>query len=565
MGFKGKFFFESKKIENVFNENLYSDKNIEIEKDGNFKFHKDILFFEHDKKIFLLDGVILNNHELEKEYKLNNWKDTFIKIYEEDSLKFLNKLRGSFYGLIYDIEDKKLKLFTDQLKSKSIFYSLKEDEFIFSTSLSYLASLDKKENILDEEAAYLLLTFGGTLEERTLFKNIRKLNFATILEIDYSKNINKSQYWMFDNTEDFNITENEAIDKIDELFRKAIKREYDKDLEYGYNHLVCLSAGRDSRMNTWVAHELGYQDNVLNITFSESDELDETIPKQIARDLKHEWIFKSLDNGNCVYNIEEVMKKACGEVHYGTLCHSNFMMKNLNLEDFGLLHTGQVGDLEYYGDNRLILSKNNLEKVSYIYSKKLLKKVLKKEIIKKYYKNEEIFNHINRGIHVTCESSIIYPELQIISPFLDIDFMQYCLKIPNRTKIWSQLYDKWIVKKYPKAAKYTHNGRKIGEKEIKILGRNIPISQLVPRILRKIGILKSKKGMNPFDEWYKNNSKVREILDNYFKENIKKLGNYEELKKDCEYLYNIGSAREKTQVITLLAVLKLYFDKKIDK
>ena len=383
MGFRGKFFFKDKEIVKKMNKIFYSDNNLEIKREVSNKFYNDTLFFEFNKKIFLLDGVILNNHELENEYGFKNWKETFIQIYEEDNLNFLNKLRGSFFGLIYDIENKKLKLFTDHLKSKSIFYMIENNTFIFSTDISYLASLNKEKNILDEDAAYLLLTFGGTLEERTLFKNIKKLNFATILEIDHFQNINKKKYWMFDNTEDFSITENEAINKIDELFKKAIKREYEKDLEYRYNHLVALSAGRDSRMNTWVAHELGYQNNVLNITFSESDELDEKIPKQIAKDLKHEWLFKALDNGNCIDQIDEIIKKACGEVHYGTLCHSNFLMKNLNLNKFGLLHTGQVGDLEYYGDSNLILNEDNLDKVSYIYSKKIIKKSSRKENNKK--------------------------------------------------------------------------------------------------------------------------------------------------------------------------------------
>ena len=139
--------------------------------------------------------------------------------------------------------------------------------------------------------------------------------------------------------------------------------------------------------------------------------------------------------------------------------------------------------------------------------------------------------------------------------------MEYCLKIPNRTKIWSQLYDKWIINKYPKAANYTHNGRKIGEKEVNILGKNIPISQIIPRILKKIGILKSKKGMNPFDVWYKSNNNLKFMLDNYYKDNISRLDNNQELKKDCEYLYLNGNVSEKLQVITLLGTLKFYFEK----
>lgn len=560
MAFKGKLLFKNEKILLKLSKDYFEDSNIKIEM-TNGKFYKDELFFEYNKKIFLLTGVILNNHELEKEYNKDSWKDTFITLYEEDRLNFLNKLRGSFCGLIYDTEDKKLILFTDQLKSKSIFYSLKEEEFIFSTDLSYIASLEKEKNILDEEAAYLLLTFGGTLEERTLFKNIKKLNFATFFEIDLSKKIEKFQYWMFDNTEDFSITKEKSIEEIDRLFKKAIKREYDKDLEYGYKHLVALSAGRDSRMNTWVAHEMGYKDNVLNITFSETSQFDEEIPKQIASDLKHEWLFKALDNGKCLNYIDEIIEKSCGEVHYGTLSHGYFMMKDLNYNNYGILHTGQIGDVIIgdFGESKKKLSNNNLSEITKTYSNKLLDKVCEKKLLNNFYKNEEIFNHVNRGIYVTCESSVLYSDVCVISPFLDIDFLEYCQKIPYELRTGNKLYDEWILKKYPEAAKYTHNGRKIGEKEIEILGRNIPISQLLPRILKKFSIIKGKKGMNPFDIWYNKNIELKEIFDSYFEENIERLNKNEELKKDCEYLYRVGDGLEKAQVIGLLATLKLFF------
>lgn len=561
MGFSGELLFKEK-IEKIkeFNKEKYIDEYFCLERDLNIKFYKDSLFFIHGNKLFLLEGVILNNHELKKIYNLNSWKETFIKLYEEKNLKFLSELRGRFHGIIYDFENKKLTLFTDQLKSKNIYYCLKENSFLFTTNISELASLEKENNILDEDAAYLLLTFGGTLEERTLFKNIKKLNFATLLEIDLLKRIEKKQYWMFNNTEERTLKKENIINEIDRLFRQAIRREYEKDIEYGYSHLVPLSAGRDSRMNTWVAHELGYNKNVLNMTFSETEEDDEKVPKKIAEDLKHEWIFKSLNNGNCCYDLEEISIDICGEVHFGTLCPGNSIIKNLNFKNFGILHTGQVGDLCYYGSNKKKISKENLIKCSYIYSKKLLHKVIEKEIIKNFYANEEIFNYVNRGIHVTCESSLLYKEIEVISPFLDIDFLEFCLKIPDRTEYWSKIYDSWILSKYPKAAKYKRNGRKIGEHSIRIFGKNIVISQVVPKILKLLmNSNKENIGMNPFDKWYNINKELRDKFDQYFRENIDKLANNVELKNDCENLYVNGTAREKAQVLGLLATLKLYF------
>lgn len=561
-GFNGVFSFNKNDKNKIFEEKKYKDSYISIDKTDNGKFYNDKLFFEDNKKIFLLDGVILNNHELEKEYKLSNWKDTFLTLYKEDNFNFLNKLRGSFCGLIYDTEKKELILFTDQIKSKNIYYSLKENEFIFSTDIQVLASLNKKENILDEDASYLLLTYGGTLEERTLFKNIKKLNFGTFLTVNLNEKLTKENYFMLDNTSDDSITKEKAIEEIDKLFRNAIKLEYDKDLEYGYGHIVGLSAGRDSRMNTWIANSMGYTKNVLNYTFSESNELDEVVPKQIAKDLKQEWIFKALDNGNLFYNIDEVIKKSCGEVNCSTLLHGKSMSKYINYQNFGISHNGMIGDVVFsvFGNKKLVLNTTNIKDAIFVYSKKLLNKVSDKKIIKNFYKDEEIFNHINRGIHVTSMSNMMGQEnIEIVSPFLDIELLNYCLSIPYNIRVGNDLYDSWILNKYPKAAKYSHNGRKIGEKEIKIFGRSIPVSQFLPRVLRKLKLIKGEKGMNPFDVWYKENEKLRNFLDSYYSDNINRLEEYTELKEDCIYLYENGNVSEKCQVLTLLGTLKLYF------
>lgn len=563
MGFKGKYLFSNKEdtINMKFSDLRYEDKNLVIEKKGKGKFFNDELFFINENKLFILDGTILNNSELISESNEETWEKTYLKLYKEDSQNFLSKLRGNFVGIIYDIKNKKLTLFTDQLKNKNIYYTITDDNFIFSTNPEDIFSLDKSKNKLDVEAAYLLLTFGGTLEKRTLFKNIKKLSYGTLMELDQFKNIKEDKYYRIEIEEDSTINENKAIEKIEELFTQAVQREYKKDSEYGYIHLTELSAGRDSRMNTWFAKKMGY-DNIVNITFSQTNELDEKIPKQITSDLKNEWIFKSLDNGIGIFdekNIEEITKITCGEVHYGTVAHSYNIIKYLNLDVFGLLHSGQLGDVVIgnFGDNTSITS-NNLSDINYVYSRKLLKKIEEKGIIQEYYKNEEEFNYVNRGIYVTNGSYLLFPESTVVSPFLDIDFLNFCLKIPYNLRKGKVLYDNWILKKNKEMAKYTHNGRKIGEKEIKILGRTIPLSQIFPKILKKLKILKNEKGMNPFDSWYSENISYRDSLNSYFKNNISRLDQFKELKNDCTILYENGNVREKLQVIGLLATLKLY-------
>lgn len=63
------------------------------------------------------------------------------------------------------------------------------------------------------------------------------------------------------------------------LFSNTVRLEFEKDVEYGYKHIVTLSGGLDSCITALLAHKLGYV-NQLNFTFSQSDYLDEKILKK---------------------------------------------------------------------------------------------------------------------------------------------------------------------------------------------------------------------------------------------------------------------------------------------
>ena len=67
--------------------------------------------------------------------------------------------------------------------------------------------------------------------------------------------------------------------------------------------------------------------------------------------------------------------------------------------------------------------------------------------------------------------------------------------------------------------------------------------------------------MNPLDYWYNTNADLKEFINNYYSSNIDRLNFDYDLKKDCMFLFSEGSNLEKNQVLTLLAVLKIYFNK----
>ena len=80
------------------------------------------------------------------------------------------------------------------------------------------------------------------------------------------------------------------------------------------------------------------------------------------------------------------------------------------------------------------------------------------------------------------------------------------------------------------------------------------------KLMAKLGIKPEKSGMNPFDYWYKNNYRLREYFDDYYEKNCRNPIFSDQLIRDIEYLYSQDRTIEKTQVLTLLAATKLYFE-----
>jgi len=525
------------------------------------KFKNDNCFFEDESISCFINGVILNKSSLITKNK--NWKETISILYNNYGELFFNQFRGSFLGFIYIKSSKKHIIFTDHIGSKHIYYLSYNNTFIFSSNISNIYEYINNNNLkntLNKNAAYMLLSYGYTLGELTLSKSIKKILPGNYISLKNNL-IKKYEYYKLKNTPNNKITEDEAIEKMDFFFKQAIKRQFNKDKEYNFNHFVALSGGLDSRMTSWVAHEIGYQ-NQLNFTFSQSDYLDETIPKKTASDLKHEWIFKSLDNGLFLFNIDEVTKITGGNVLYYTLAHSLFIFKNINFKNLGIIHSGQLGDVVF---GTFYKSKDQKVKIDDgAYSKKLIHKVNFNDVNMKF-ENQEIFIFYNRGFSGANYGLLAAQKFtETISPFYDIDLLNFALTIPVEFRKNQSIYKKWILKKHAKAANYLWEATKskINSPIINIFGRKIPKDRVLSLIKYKLGIskegIKTKNHMNPLDYWLNTNKELENFFHNYFKNNIDLIID-SELKKDTIQLFNQGTSMEKIQCLSLLSALKLFF------
>ena len=542
-------------------------KDIRLNNFSNNKFEKDNLFLETNDYIIVLKGVILNKKAL-LEPSLN-WEETITELYLKEGNEFFKKFRGSFCGAFYDKKEAKWIVFTDHIGSKSLYYYNKGEVFFISSKISEIYTFLKDNNLpysLNIESAYNLLSYGYMLGDNTLCDDIHKIMPGNYLCIRKGSAEMINYYKLPKSKLEGNVDEDEIIETLDIKFREAIRLQFEKDREYSYKHLVTLSGGLDSRMVSWVAHEMGYVDQ-LNLTFSQTDYLDETIPKKIAADLKHEWIFKALDNGTFLKDIDEITNISGGNALYYGLAHSNSIFKYLNYDTLGISHSGQLAEW-IIGSNITRLNKDNLKSLGakYLYSTTLENKNSSSTSFESF-EDLELAIMYQRGFNGTNEGlKIGQINSETMSPFYNVDFMEYCLSIPIKNRMNHGIYLKWVLSKYPEAANY--KWEKINAKpsinrlSINYKGRQIPVKKLPSLILLKLGLKSqpnsTKNHMNPLEYWYNTNNDLKTFQDNYFEENIDRITN-SGLKSDCQNLYNLGNAIEKNQVLTLLSAIKLNF------
>lgn len=521
----------------------------------------DKLFYEDDDYSVVLDGVVFNRQSFMQSNA--TWAESVIRLYRERGDLFFEDWRGSYGGFIYDKKRMRYVIFSDQVGSKFLYYSFLGNNLVLSTMIANIYSLRETNgytNNLSETGAYMLLTYGYMLGNYTLCSDVKKLapGYYAIFE---NGKLRTQRYCLLDNTPDNRITEQDAIEIFDDEFRRAVKLEFEHDRECGVKqHIVSLSAGLDSRMVSWVAHDLDYT-NQLNITFSQSDYWDEFIPKRIARDLKHEWLYKSLDDGKWLFDVDGVLEITGGNVVYSMQAHVNSLMKYINTDYFGALHTGNKGDVSFVANthNENLSFKYTFGNGSF--SKKYLH-MLDISVLENY-PNDEIANFYHRGFSGVNNGSLIeMPYVENVSPFMDWDLMNKTLKVPLHVRRNYKIYKKWILKKYPRAAEYEWEkmGAKITTPTFRFMGRDRTAKQWITILWSRIASpqrgIDSKHNMNPIGYYLSKNRS----LQLYFKELLKyrSLINNVELRKAVDDLGVNGTALEKTQAITLLASIKKF-------
>lgn len=548
-------YFYSSTFDNVINEECEYNNFIYGRSVIN-KFLDDRILFEDDTVIIGFEGVFYNKTTKKSYERIIQW-------YQDEGIDFVQNIRGQFCGFIYDKSIDKLYIFNDHLSTKPLYIYKTEDIFIFASELKVITKLLSELNIgkvLDYDAVYSMLTFGYMLNDITYEKNTKKLNYATILEIDKSFTRQEKQYFNFRKKENFDLSKEDIIEKIDKLLISSVKDCWGKDDEYNYHHYSFLSGGLDSRVNLFLAKELEYKD-ILTMTFSQSGSSDAKIAQDIASKEKFKHLFSSLDNGSFLEkNLEKFVYANDGlAILSGSAAGYNFLSL-INHTCFGSLHTGQIGDLLF---GSYVKKEFNVAKGIMSDQNQLMYKItFFKEYASKYENNSELFGYEQRVINGTLNGDRTAAHFtDMISPFYNRELIEFCLTIPDVFKKGEEIYLDWFNSKHKEISNYKWESADIKPKNIVLVKYAKQFKRYKNALLRRIKL--NINDMNPFDVWLRNNKQILNNLDMLFNKYINTIEDVN-LQKLLKKMYNdnIGYSHygrnNKFLVITVLLSYKLH-------
>jgi len=233
--------------------------------------------------VLVFNGEIYNFQALRDtlinySYQFTSRSDTevLLKAWDYWGEKCLCRLEGMFAFAIYDTAERLLHLCRDNYGVKPLFYSLTNNEFIFSSELSTLIHAQATMPEIDRDAIASYLALHYVPAPQTGLNNLYKLPVAHRMTVSFAGNkIQASEPYKWDDPykpQDDPV--GISVDALDEALARSVKKQMISDVPVG----AFLSGGVDSSLICHYASQVHNEPlHTFSIGFSDAGcEYDET-------------------------------------------------------------------------------------------------------------------------------------------------------------------------------------------------------------------------------------------------------------------------------------------------
>ena len=313
------------------------------------------MFSQNQKVGIVFNGEIygfqkLRNELIKKGYNFISTGDTevILNAYLEWGDAFIDKIDGMFGLAIYDLKEKKVKLFRDRVGIKPLYYYYDGKNFGFSSELKGITNMCNDVSFrIDETAIYDYLNYLYIPEPKTYYHNVYKLQPGHWLEFDIKTNkINKIEsYWKLrvNTTQGKTRKEQDLQEELKCLIEESVKEQLIADVSVA----TFLSGGVDSSIVTFEGSKLKSELEAFTIGFTESKYNEIKYAREVAKKINiklNEKIFNRKVFGDSYL----MLKKWYDEPFADTSAFPTYIVSKFAREKVKVVLTGDGGD-EIFG------------------------------------------------------------------------------------------------------------------------------------------------------------------------------------------------------------------------
>ncbi len=427
------------------------------------------------------NGEVYNFKELRTQlealgYRFNSQTDTevILNAYAEWGVKCLNKFNGMFAFAIWDKNENKLFLARDRYGIKPLYYYLNESGIVFASEIKAIIASGKCLKKLDKEGLVEYLTFQNFFTDRTIFQDIKILMPGNYAYLNLDGKFQIQPYWDFNFCGSLKISEQDAMEETDRLFRQAIQRQLVSDVPIN----SYLSGGIDSGAITMIASQfipdmktftIGFDlssASGLELSFDEREKAEHI--SYLAKTEHYEMVLKAGDMERCmdkyVWHLEEPRVGQSYPNYYAAKLASKFGKVVLSGTGGDELFGGYPW--RYFNSDKAISFDSFIDQ-HYVKWQRLIPNSLLKDLLSpiweevKHVWTRDIFEDVFKSIRKDklnpddCLNYSLYLEsktflhgllvmedklsmahgLETRVPFLDNDLVDFAMKVPGHLKV----------------------------------------------------------------------------------------------------------------------------------
>lgn len=454
------------------------------------------MFSNTKKECIVLNGEIYGYLDIKKnhaEYPYHGNSDTevILAMYQRKQEKLIHDLPGMFAFAIWDDQKQQLFCARDRFGEKPFFYAIgNNNEFIFASEIKAILASGLIQPKVNHEALAHYLQHGYVNTYQSIYSNIYTLPPAHQLIWKNGK-VEISRYYSLP-AKDRNISLSDAKEEFLYLLKNAVKKQLIADVEVG----SFLSGGLDSSSIVALVSEFLSKQTTISFGYDHKDS-ELKYAKEIAEKYKTNHIEvheKKQDIASSLLKVSPFLDEPFADISYlphYEICRN--AKKNLTV-----VLSGDVGD-ELFGGYHFYKVENQLKnhfsykniiaqfglklyqkvrKTSFVTQKNLQYSSIldfhknsvrnafnKKEqsqlgILTDYQQpysftpNPDSLNDIMRvdledyvpgNMMMKSDRMAMANSLEVRTPFLDIDFAEFCIQLPEQLKLDSE-NDKIILR-----------------------------------------------------------------------------------------------------------------------